>query len=235
MPRVAVVLVPLTVALAAATTTTSGDTGKFWAMALGVVVGFWFHLVDAVPEHIARWERGADGERRTAAALRRLPRSDWTVVHDLDTGAGNVDHLLIGPGGPVLLETKTWTGVVTVHDQGVRITPREQPDKPWTERDLVRRLPAQARTVARALSRAAGQTVPAPRCVVVVWAPFPAGIAHAGAVTYVSGPRLVDWLVADAGSRPLHRAGLAALHRAATGDLLAPPQQPQPAHATTTG
>lgn len=52
-----------------------------------------------------RWKYGAAGERDVARALRRLPRS-WTVVHDIDRGRGNVDHIAIGPRGVFTIETK---------------------------------------------------------------------------------------------------------------------------------
>ena len=48
----------------------------------------------------AQWERGAEGERRVAAVLDRLP-ADFVVFHDLQLpgSKANVDHLVIGVGG----------------------------------------------------------------------------------------------------------------------------------------
>ncbi len=67
----------------------------------------WFYALDAVPQHIERWAVGADGERQTEKALRRLERVGWHFIHDLDRpGAGNVDHLAIGPGGVYVLDSK---------------------------------------------------------------------------------------------------------------------------------
>jgi hypothetical protein len=53
-----------------------------------------------------RWALGADGERRVARRLRRLQRRGWVVLHDVDRGRGNVDHIAIGPGGVFTIETK---------------------------------------------------------------------------------------------------------------------------------
>ena len=52
-----------------------------------------------------RWQHGAAGERLVARRLRRLPRT-WTVLHDIDRGRGNIDHIAIGPHGVFTIETK---------------------------------------------------------------------------------------------------------------------------------
>jgi hypothetical protein len=60
------------------------------------------------------WQRGAQGERHTARLLRRLPREGFVVFHDLavpDSDA-NVDHLVIGPTGLFVIDSKQWTGSV---------------------------------------------------------------------------------------------------------------------------
>lgn len=54
--------------------------------------------------------KGASGEEFTAAALRPLRRHGWRVVHDLEyPGVGNVDHLLVGPGGIIAIDSKYTT------------------------------------------------------------------------------------------------------------------------------
>jgi hypothetical protein len=52
-----------------------------------------------------RWARGARGERRVGAILEGLG-PDWHVLHDVSLGRGNIDHVLIGPGGTFTIETK---------------------------------------------------------------------------------------------------------------------------------
>jgi Nuclease-related domain len=61
------------------------------------------------------WRRGARGERRTARALRKLVRHGWTVLHDLAIpgSRANGDHLLIGPPGVFLVDSKAWHGHIT--------------------------------------------------------------------------------------------------------------------------
>jgi hypothetical protein len=66
-------------------------------------------------EQARTWQRGAHGERRTARLLERLTGDGFVVFHDLavpgDTST-NVDHLVIGPTGVFVIDTKQWTGSV---------------------------------------------------------------------------------------------------------------------------
>jgi Nuclease-related domain len=68
-----------------------------------------------VSAETAAWRRGARGERRTARRLRPLVRAGWTVMHDLAIPASraNGDHLLIGPPGVFLVDSKAWHGRIT--------------------------------------------------------------------------------------------------------------------------
>ncbi|MFI6485512.1 nuclease-related domain-containing protein [Nonomuraea sp. NPDC050663] len=56
------------------------------------------------------WRRGAIGERRTARHLRILTRLGYTVLHDraLPRGRANVDHLVVGPTGVFVIDSKMW-------------------------------------------------------------------------------------------------------------------------------
>jgi hypothetical protein len=61
------------------------------------------------------FDRGADGEERTAAALTGLPAGDWTVVHDVrwpGRQRANLDHVVVGPGGVFVIDSKQWSGRV---------------------------------------------------------------------------------------------------------------------------
>jgi hypothetical protein len=62
------------------------------------------------------FEKGADGEAATAEVLAVLP-SDWVAFHDVrwpGRRLANVDHVVIGPGGVFVIDSKNWTGRVTV-------------------------------------------------------------------------------------------------------------------------
>src|SRR6266540_4707879 len=66
-------------------------------------------------EQARTWQRGAHGERHTARLLDRLTRDGYVVFHDLampGNTSANVDHLLIGPTGVFVIDSKQWTGSV---------------------------------------------------------------------------------------------------------------------------
>src|SRR5215207_10676757 len=61
------------------------------------------------------WAAGAEGERRVAEALTQLP-AGWLVLHDRLLMPGlaesNLDHLLVGPAGVILIDAKNWAGQI---------------------------------------------------------------------------------------------------------------------------
>jgi hypothetical protein len=65
-------------------------------------------------EQARTWQRGAHGERRTARQLRRLHHDGFVVFHDLAVpgSPANVDHLVMGPTGVFVIDSKQWTGQV---------------------------------------------------------------------------------------------------------------------------
>jgi hypothetical protein len=66
------------------------------------------------------WRDGARGERATARLLRRLHRRGYVVFHDVAIPGtpANADHLLIGPPGAILVDSKRYTGQVTQTPDG---------------------------------------------------------------------------------------------------------------------
>jgi hypothetical protein len=69
------------------------------------------------------YEKGAEGERRTANALAMLPASGWFVLHDVrwpGKRLANIDHVVVGPGGVFVIDSKAWSGVVDVRDGVLR-------------------------------------------------------------------------------------------------------------------
>jgi hypothetical protein len=68
------------------------------------------------------WERGAEGEARTAQVLAGLGPG-WTVWHDLvwpGRKHANIDHLVIGPTGIFVVDSKHWSGAITIKDEVLR-------------------------------------------------------------------------------------------------------------------
>jgi Nuclease-related domain len=86
-------------------------------------------LVLAVPPHIDHWREGAEAEKQTARQLKPLLRkADWTAVRDRAGRYGNRDHIVIGPSGVYLLDTKAPGGIVTVENGVMTVRRREDPD-----------------------------------------------------------------------------------------------------------
>jgi hypothetical protein len=63
---------------------------------------------------VDRHDRGAAGEEQVGATLEQLSTDGWRIVHDASFGRGNVDHILIGPGGVFTIETKSHPGPIRV-------------------------------------------------------------------------------------------------------------------------
>lgn len=68
---------------------------------------FWFVFVDLLDPVGSRTGAGLTGEELTASELKRARRAGWRAVHNLHFHQGDVDHVAIGPGGVVAIETKT--------------------------------------------------------------------------------------------------------------------------------
>lgn len=73
-----------------------------------------------------RWWRGAVGEIATASLLDRLPARKWVVMHDLRVpgSRANIDHLVIGPNGVWVVDTKTTRTKVRAGWRRVRVGSR---------------------------------------------------------------------------------------------------------------
>jgi hypothetical protein len=103
-----------------------GTLGRLLVPRLGLVVGALATMAAAWglrfrPSRDARtWRRGAAGERRTARLLGRLERQGWVVLHDLAVpgSQANLDHLVIGPGGVFVVDSKLYRGRLQLDPSG---------------------------------------------------------------------------------------------------------------------
>jgi hypothetical protein len=84
--------------------------GLFFGGLVAIVAG-WGLRFRPSPAAVA-WRRGAAGERRTARLLAVLERQGWAVLHDLAVpgSRANIDHLVIGPGGVFVIDSKHYRG-----------------------------------------------------------------------------------------------------------------------------
>jgi hypothetical protein len=67
------------------------------------------------------WRPGAAGERRTARLLAPLERRGWAVLHDLAIPGtqANIDHVVIGPGGVLVIDSKQYRGRLHLDQHGM--------------------------------------------------------------------------------------------------------------------
>ena len=67
------------------------------------------------------WLAEAEGEQRVGEQLSRLEAEEWTVLHDVHWPSwpkANLDHLLVGTGGVLVINAKNWSGDVRLRDGG---------------------------------------------------------------------------------------------------------------------
>lgn len=189
----------------------------FIGLGVGAAIGMLMTLVMSPPPHIERWRQGAEGERATAKALRPLTKRGWVLVHDIQTEWGNIDHVLVGPPGVFMLETKNLGGVVSVADDKLTVRWREAPDDGYVLDHVGPRARARAATL-HAGFRAAGVRPGWLQAVVVLWPKFEQGVVEGDRTIWVSGPNLVDVLSArPARLRGEEIASVAALLRSDRG------------------
>jgi hypothetical protein len=112
--------VPLVIAAGLVAGALADQAGLPWAgLAVAVLVGW--RLRFRPSEQARTWQRGAHGERQTARLLDRLGRDGYVVFHDLamPDSPANVDHLVIGPSGVFVIDSKQWTGRVHQGAEGL--------------------------------------------------------------------------------------------------------------------
>lgn len=79
------------------------------------------------PDHVRAWGIGAEGERVTARELAKLP-AEYRALHDLRIlgSRANVDHVVIGPTGVFVVESKRMRGKLRVPGDEVFIGGRRR-------------------------------------------------------------------------------------------------------------
>jgi hypothetical protein len=87
--------------------------GRFLISEIALLVSM-FVVSRYVLPLLERRDRGASAEEQVGGLLERMCGREWRVLHDATLGHGNVDHILIGPGGVFTVETKSHPGPVRV-------------------------------------------------------------------------------------------------------------------------
>jgi hypothetical protein len=163
--------------------------GGMSGLALAMFLLVWWRPSNAV----LNWGIGAEGERRTAKALAPLVRDGWGVDHDLQRSHGNIDHLVRGPAGVFLIETKNLRGQASIENGVLTVRSIDDEDNVYAWRNLSRWLAAKAVEAAQDIAAREGER-PWVQPVVVLWGEFAERVAEADRVFYVHGDELEQWL-----------------------------------------
>jgi hypothetical protein len=159
--------------------------------ACAVAVAGWLLAFDA---HALPWLWGSVGEELSAKQLGKLG-AEWHVVHDIPTPQGNWDHVVVGPPGLFLLDSKNLRGHVVAYDDALTA---------GSMRLSSRNFRGAAFGLSTLLKQRLG-SAPWVQAVVVVWGDFPQRLHHGERVVFVAGDHLLEWLQALQPSLPATR------------------------------
>jgi hypothetical protein len=148
---------------------------------------------DEPPAYVEKWREGAEGERKTARALRSLDDRKWIVAHDVESGCGNYDHVVLGRAGVFLLDSKNPTGKLTIENGRPYLRRRLDPESHESASWMMRATLRGAATLNEDLKRSLGRS-PWVHAVAVLWCEFDEGVAETENCAFVHGSRLADWL-----------------------------------------
>jgi hypothetical protein len=76
-----------------------------------------FRRLDELEKRRNNMRKGGAGERTVESILAELP-DEFCVLNDVAVGWGNLDHIVVGPTGVFVIETKNWRGVVGANGAG---------------------------------------------------------------------------------------------------------------------
>ena len=165
--------------------------GAVWASGFGAGTAFTMIIAlrESPPANIESWQDGAYGEANTARALEKLP-SGWDVLHDLRNGKYNFDHVVVGPPGVFLLNSK-WSSYRLENVDGV-LRGVHPDDESLTMRldALIRQAKWDAVDLKKTIEARTGRTLWVDP-VVVWWGPYPDGGKTVNGVAFVQGKELV--------------------------------------------
>jgi hypothetical protein len=177
--------IALIVAFAAWSLFSTGMVARFMASIAGFVAGALF-VMWSLGGHVStfHWWIGAEGERDTAKQIERLG-PEWHCEHDLEHGRGNWDHVLVGPPGVFLLDSKVINGTAAAGDDALRSGRLNYPGGIFR---------SGAKQIKDAIEARLGSRAPWVQAVVVVWGDFPQAHHEEQDVVYLRGDQMTTWL-----------------------------------------
>ncbi len=148
-------------------------------------------------QRVRSFFKGARGEERVAGVLAGLPET-FAVFHGADggkgvrfSGAGDIDHIVVGPPGVWVVETKCWDGRVEIGTAAVRFEGKPPSHDPVEQ---VRQLTAR---VAADLARRLPSLPPVRALLCFAGSGFAGGAATVGDVAVCGVDRLYETVLAE--------------------------------------
>ena len=100
---------------------------KMYAIVILILVFFGLLMYDVAAKSFGAFLKGARGEEIVARELSMLSK-DWHVFHGIPTngvmgtlGGTDFDHILVGPAGIIIIETKNWTGDISIEGGSINL------------------------------------------------------------------------------------------------------------------
>lgn len=163
-------------------TVLSPDWLRPYVAGAGLASVFWYVvLMVVVMAGTASYLLGAYGEQATSDALHKLERQGWRLVEHLPLEYGDIDHVLVGPGGVYAVETKNTSGRWDLNDPDERLQDALQQARRCADRLRVLLLEHSVRLRADV------------RPLVVLWGQANATMATLEGVDIVHGPEMSQW------------------------------------------
>lgn len=79
--------------------------------------------LEQAERNVHAWSVGAAGEAMVAEKLKELEPYGWLALHDVHWPGrpkANLDHVLVGPGGVLVVDAKNWSGEVRLWEGNIR-------------------------------------------------------------------------------------------------------------------
>jgi hypothetical protein len=160
-------------------------------------IGLLFFLVAVVTAVLLAWGdrrlgnfiKGAKGEEWVAHELAFLS-SEYTIFNGLRLGGGkqNFDHIIVGPAGVFVVETKNWKGSVEFRD-GRLYAGGKEPSRP-----PLKQVKAATAELAACIDEAGCGGIPVHAVLCFLGTQLPEEIMNVNGVVVCAGQRLVDVL-----------------------------------------
>jgi hypothetical protein len=93
---------------------------QMYAFVILILVIFGWLMYDVAAKSFGAFLKGARGEEIVARELSMLS-NEWSIFHGIPTngvmgtlGGTDFDHIIVGPAGIIIIETKNWTGKISI-------------------------------------------------------------------------------------------------------------------------